>query len=119
MYSRLRTGRDYIEANLHRNLSLDEVASEACLSKFHFMRLFKQAFGQTVHQFITARRLSRARLLLQLEEKTFPEICRSMGYEDVAWFAKVYKRTFGMPPTRQAQVSAFQFSNQGSALAVA
>src|SRR5688572_18701405 len=73
LYRRLQIARNFIDANITRHITLEGVASEACLSKFHFMRLFKQAFGQTVHQYITQQRLKQTKLLLENQQMQFAE----------------------------------------------
>ena len=119
LFRRLFIARKFIDTNLTRSITLEDVASEACLSKYHFMRLFKKAFGQTVHQYITQNRLEKTRQLLEKENKPFAEICRSMGYEDIAWFGKVYKKAFGVSPMRKAKMPALEISHQQQTRAVA
>ncbi len=80
-------------------LLLTEVASEACLSPFHFHRQFVRAFGQTPHAFATARRLERAKLLLLTSDLTVSEVCASVGYESLGSFSARFAREFGRSPT--------------------
>lgn len=61
---RLSRVLDYIETNLEGDLSLDSMASIACLSRYHFARAFKKAVGQSPHRHVSARRLERAKALL-------------------------------------------------------
>ena len=56
---RLSRVLDYIEANLEGDLSLDHLASIACLSRFHFARAFKAAVGHPPHQYVSAKRFER------------------------------------------------------------
>src|SRR5206468_1818968 len=56
IYRRLHQARDYMEAYLDSPLSLPQIAGVACLSSYHFLRLFKEAFQETPHQYLTRRR---------------------------------------------------------------
>jgi len=68
--SRLRRVFDLIESQLDADLSLDDLAAEACISPFHFARLFRESTGLTPHRFVTVRRVGIAK------ESSPPGICR-------------------------------------------
>jgi AraC family transcriptional regulator len=71
---RLSRVLDYLEANLEGDVTLDHLASIACLSRFHFARAFKAAIGQSPHQYVSAKRLERAKALLIRGDQTLVNI---------------------------------------------
>ncbi|HEY9178321.1 MAG TPA: AraC family transcriptional regulator [Flavipsychrobacter sp.] len=96
--ARLSRAVDYIYQQYHVAISLDELAKEACMSKFHFLRMFKQIYGQTPYQFIAATRLDKAKQLLSDTDLTVKDIALLVGYEDIATFCRAFKRKHGTWP---------------------
>ncbi len=90
--ARLSKAVDYIYQQYHSAISLDELATVACMSKFHFLRMFKQVQGHTPYQFIAEVRLDKAQQLLSDSELTVTDIALLVGYEDVATFCRAFKR---------------------------
>ncbi len=101
----LRRVLSYIEANLHRDLRLQELASIADLSIFHFARSFRESTSGTPHQYITQRRLQIARALLHKPQWTVQQIASAIGFTDAGQFAKLFKRNTGVTPTEWRQAS--------------
>lgn len=99
-YRRLRRARDFIDANFTGKISLAAVGRTACLSQFHLLRLFKEAFGTTPHQYTTRKRLDHARALLEQTELPVSEICRTVGYESLGSFSHLFSRHFGVSPRK-------------------
>ncbi|HEY8935535.1 MAG TPA: AraC family transcriptional regulator [Cyclobacteriaceae bacterium] len=103
---RLLYSTDYIYSNYHTTLSLEELAQASCLSKFHFLRLFKIAFRKTPHQFITEVRLQKARELLKHTRLTVHEISQSIGFDNASSFSRMFYNSIGVYPTQyQAIIS--------------
>jgi len=98
LYRRVYLARDYIAASYDQPITLDSVARVASLSPNHLLRTFKQAFGQTPHQYLTAVRLTRARHLLATTERSVTDICMSVGFESLGSFSWLFRRQIGMPP---------------------
>ena len=98
LYRRLHIGKEYLLDNMHKSLDLDEISREACLSKYHFLRLFRQVFGQTPHQYLIDKRLEMAKKLLLTTNWGLLEICHSIGLKDVSSFGRRFKRTYGHSP---------------------
>jgi AraC-like DNA-binding protein len=96
---RLERARELIAVRLDTPVSLAEAAREACLSPFHFHRLFAQAYGQTPHAFMTARRLEHAKRLLAETDHTVTDICFALGYESLGSFSTRFQRLVGCTPT--------------------
>jgi AraC family transcriptional regulator len=97
---RLLSTTDYIYAFYHKDLSLDELAGIACLSKFHFLRLFKIAFGQTPHQFVNEVRVSQAKTLLKNTNTEVVNIARQLGFTDASSFSRMFYNHSGVYPSR-------------------
>ncbi|WP_284268984.1 helix-turn-helix domain-containing protein [Bradyrhizobium iriomotense] len=87
---------DYIDGHLEGDLTLDEMASVACLSRFHFARAFKQAVGQSPRRFVIARRLERAEVLLTEGETPLVEIALSLRFSSQANFSRTFRQSTGM-----------------------
>ena len=77
---RLLTTTDYLYTYYDKNPGLEELAVISCLSKFHFLRLFKIAYGQTPHQFITDLKIKKAKELLQRTNDEVKSIADAVGY---------------------------------------
>lgn len=100
IHQRLHRARDYLESCFTEPVSLERLASVACLSRHHFLRLFKATFGMTPHRYMTEVRLQRARRLLGETGTPVSCICREVGFENESSFARLFRRRFGCPPTR-------------------
>ena len=98
IYRRLSIATDYIHTHYHKDLTLDEIAAQACLSKFHFLRLYKEVYRQTPYQFISAVRLKRAAGLLQNTDIHAADIAWMVGYEDPTSFSRAFFKTYRCRP---------------------
>lgn len=88
---------DYIDANLHKSLSLKELAEVACFSPFHFHRIFSAFFQEPLNQYIWRIRLERAaEKLINNPKKSVTEIALDLGFSDSAIFARKFKSWSGM-----------------------
>jgi AraC-like DNA-binding protein len=104
-FRRLCRARDLLAAEYQSQILLDAAAREACLSPFHFHRLFRSTFGETPHDFITRRRMDRARHLLASGEMTVTGVCFEVGYSSLGSFSSKFQSLIGVPPTQyQRQV---------------
>lgn len=102
---RLKRVLDYIEANLEGDLTLDLMASIACLSRFHFSRAFKQAVGQSPHRYVSARRLDRAKVLLTQDDRSLVDIALSLSFSCQANFTRAFTQATGQSPGRYRQTA--------------
>lgn len=91
---------DYLNTVADAHPDLDELARISCLSKFHFLRLFKIAFGQTPHQYITSIKVNRARTLLATSKADVKTIATSLGYADASTFSRAFYRQLGLYPSQ-------------------
>jgi AraC family transcriptional regulator len=99
IYRRLSLTADYLYTYYDRSLSLDELAAVACLSKFHFLRLFKIAFGRSPHQFLIGVRLEKARQLLGNSTLPVAELAPRLGFPDPSSFSRAFYRAHRVYPT--------------------
>lgn len=98
LYRRLHRARDYMEAGLRSPLTLTQIAQEACFSPHHFLRLFKQTFRETPHQYLTRRRIEQARQLLANTDMTVTDLCYTLGFESLGSFSWLFRRHVGVSP---------------------
>ena len=94
----LRRVTDYIRQHLSQAVSLQDLASVAGLSVFHFARMFKAATGTTPKQYVVRCRLERARELLLTEDRTISEIALEVGFCDQSHLSTHFKRLYGATP---------------------
>ncbi len=91
---------DYIDENLNRNMTLDELAAVSCYSKFHFSRIFQSMMGETVFQYIHRLRLERAAKWIRIEEETpITNVAYELGFSNCANFSRSFKEHFGRSPS--------------------
>lgn len=95
---RLRRALDYIHDNLASHLSLDDMASEAAMSRFHFVRAFTGAMGKPPLQYVIHQRIELAKLLLRTTRLPIASIAANVGYDDVSRFGQHFRRHTGMTP---------------------
>lgn len=100
IFKRLADATDYIYANIHQKISLDTLASISCLSKFHFLRLFKIAFEKTPHQFVNEIKIKQATSLLTKTRLEVKEISKSLGFKDSSTFSRLYFNQTGNYPSQ-------------------
>ena len=100
LYRRLSYALDYIHSGSTTDISLDTLASAACLSKYHFLRLFKLAYGLSPHQYLQQCRLQKARELLAHSSLPVHEIATELGFEAGASFSRLFFRQTGMYPSQ-------------------
>jgi AraC-like DNA-binding protein len=89
---------DYIDCHLEGDLTLDSMASIACLSRFHFARAFRQAVGQSPRRYVIARRLERAKVLLIEDDAPLVEIALALRFSSQANFTRAFRQSTGLAP---------------------
>ena len=100
---KLRQITDWMAQNMEQEFSLDELAAQAGLSKFHFTRLFKNATGESPSRYHTSLRMDAARRLLRESRKTVVEVALDVGYVNPSHFAKLFRRQTGLSPSDYRQ----------------
>jgi AraC-like DNA-binding protein len=97
-HERLRRARALIDACYDHPLDLEQIAGAASFSPYHFIRLFRRAFDQTPHQYLTQRRIEQAKLLLAAGELSVTEVCFAVGFQSLGSFSSLFHRSVGHPP---------------------
>jgi AraC-like DNA-binding protein len=98
-FRRLVRARDLLAAGPANHVRLDEAAREACLSPFHFQRLFTRTFGESPHELVTRLRMERAQRLLETGEMPVTEICLEIGYVSLGTFSRRFAERMGQSPS--------------------
>ena len=88
----------YMEAHLTEDISIDGLAQKFYISKYHMMRLFRQETGQSIHDYLTDRRLLRAKELMG-KGISATESCYRSGFRTYSSFTRAYAKRFGTTPT--------------------
>jgi AraC-like DNA-binding protein len=97
-FARLCRSRDFLASKLDQPVRLEDAAGEACLSPFHFHRMFARAFGETPHDFLRRLRIDRARQLLARDSLPVTEVCLVVGYESLGSFSTLFRSQVGCSP---------------------
>jgi AraC family transcriptional regulator len=95
---RIARALDLMEARMAEDVSLDDLASAAAMSPFHFLRVFKASVGRTPAQELIRRRIVRAQTYLRTTQLPVAEIAFRVGYENVSRFTALFKRETGVTP---------------------
>lgn len=94
----LQRAKDLVDSRYAEPLTVDDLARAAGLSRAHFSREFRRAFGDSPHAYLLTRRLERAAALLRGTDMTVVDICVSVGLESVGSFTTSFVRMFGKTP---------------------
>ena len=92
--------RAYIDKHYAKSLTIERLAQLAGLSRFHFIRAFRAAFGQTPHQYLRQRRIDRARELLVTTPMSVTDICDATGFQSLGSFSSLFRRLTGETPVQ-------------------
>jgi AraC-like DNA-binding protein len=95
----LLRAKDLADARYFEPLGVDDLAGAAGLSRAHFSREFRRAFGESPHSYLLTRRLERAAALLRTTDRSVAEICVAVGLTSIGSFTTSFKRAYGLPPT--------------------
>jgi AraC-like DNA-binding protein len=95
----LLRARDLADSRYVEPLEVGDLARAAGLSRAHFSRQFRRAFGESPHGYLLTRRLERAAALLRNTDRSVADICMSVGLQSVGSFTSSFSRHFGKTPT--------------------
>lgn len=95
---RLWLARRVIDERFADPLTIDDVARAASMSPYHFIRLFRRAFGCTPGRYLRERRLTRARQLLASSDVPVTDVCFAVGFESLGSFCTLFRRSHGETP---------------------
>ena len=100
LHRRLTLSLGYIHSHLGQKLLIKDIAKAAMLSEFHFLRTFKQCYGLSPNQYLTKVRMEKAANLLHHRPNlSIKEIADQCGYQDLHYFSKTFKKTYGRTPS--------------------
>jgi AraC family transcriptional regulator len=94
----LRLLDEYVHAHLESPIRIGDLAALAGLSRFHFARVFRASVGQTPHQYVLERRLTRARELVRSSDVPLRDVAAMTGFADQSHLTRTFKRSFGTTP---------------------
>ena len=95
---RIQMSLNYIRKNIGSRLDIDLLADKACMSKDHYIRVFKRETGETPNVYITKRKLEKAELSLVTTALPIKSIADSLGYDDYSYFNRIFKKNAGVTP---------------------
>lgn len=98
VYQRVVSAKLFIDNNFEEALDLTSIARQANFSPYHFHRLFTTIYQKTPHQYLTFKRLEKAKALLQKEGISITEVCNSVGFESLGSFSTLFKKEHGYAP---------------------
>jgi AraC-like DNA-binding protein len=99
VHERLCRARSFINENFQQPLDLDEISRKACLSRYHFLRRFREEFATTPHQYLIDRRIEKAKELLRYRRMTVTDVCFEVGFESLGSFSTLFRERVGDAPT--------------------
>lgn len=102
-YRRLCRAKDFLAANYRERVRLEDAARAACLSPFHFHRLYAMAFRETPHDFLTRLRIDEAKRRLVVSSDSATDICLDLGYESLGTFSWRFRNLVGCSPREYRQ----------------
>ena len=98
LHERLCRARRFIDECYDLPLDLKEISKQACLSRYHFLRLFRDEFATTPHQYLIQRRIERAKELLRSRGLSVTDVCFEVGFQSLGSFSSLFRRCVGHAP---------------------
>ena len=98
LYERIAAAKMFIDEHYASGIDLAAISGHACLSRFHFHRIFRQVYRHTPHQYLTRKRMDRAKELLA-ENMQVSDVSNELGYESATTFSLLFKKEIGFAPT--------------------
>ena len=95
----LRRARDTVDRDYAEPLELDDLATAAGVSKYHFLRCFAATYGKTPAVYLAERRIERAQDLLRATNLTVTEVCHLVGYTSLGSFSSKFRQLVGVTPS--------------------
>lgn len=95
----LLRAKDLADARYFERIGVEDMARAAGLSRSHFSREFRRAFGESPRSYLLTRRLERAAALLRTTDRSVADVCLSVGWQSIGSFTTSFSRMFGMSPT--------------------
>jgi AraC-like DNA-binding protein len=97
IYKKIAHSKIFIDNNHEKPLNLNEISREACMSKFHYLRLFKTIYNKTPHQYLLEKKIDKAKELLK-NDAPVTDVCFHLGFESTTSFSRLFKNFTGQSP---------------------
>src|SRR5437879_8495453 len=98
LYKRIVQTKLFIDSHFAEKIDLNDISDEAPFSKFHFIRLFKNIYEKTPHQYLTKVRIEKAKELLQ-RDHSVTDVCFQVGFDSLSSFTGLFKRIVKISPS--------------------
>jgi two-component system response regulator YesN len=99
----IQTARQWIDSHLSESITIEKIASLVYMNPTYFSEFFKLHTGETVLNYVTRKRMEKARVLLYASPMKIYEIANSVGYTDTKYFSKLFKKYYGELPSKYKQ----------------
>lgn len=96
-YAQVRESKHFMEKHYSQLIELDDLAKMACMSRFHYVRVFQRMYGLTPRLYLRDLRISKAKVLIN-EGLSITRVCSEIGYESLPTFSSVFKKCTGHTP---------------------
>jgi len=97
--ARLNSVLEYISSKYQEKITTKQLAEMAYLNENHFCRLFKKSVGKTVTEYLNEYRVEKATVLLSATDKSITDIANAVGFDDINYFSRIFKKTKNISPT--------------------
>lgn len=98
----------YIQANIGEKIQIEELSEKACMSRASFYRAFKREFCISPVEFILKEKIKKAKSLLTDSKATISDVCYQLGFSDLNYFGRQFKKSEGISPSQYRHVSGGQ-----------
>lgn len=96
-YAQVRQSKAFMEQFYAEKIELDDLAKAACMSRFHYVRMFQRMYGLTPRAYLRDLRISKSKLLIQ-QGLSITQVCLDVGYSSMPTFSSVFKKCTGYSP---------------------
>lgn len=97
LYKRIIRAKEFIDDCYGDSINIKRIAKEAYISPYHFIRVFRKIYNKTPHQYLTRRRIDKAKELLA-KDTSVTDVCFDVGFESLSSFSTLFSRHVGYPP---------------------
>lgn len=103
-YRKICLAKQYIDQHFAEELDINQIATQACFSKYDFIRQFKKTYRRTPYQYLKFIRLHRAAILLKGGQHSVQNVCFLVGYSSLSSFSSLFKAAYGQSPNKYQQM---------------
>ncbi len=98
LYKRLYRAKEFIDDQFCEQIDLNQISKEACISPYHFLRVFHKVYNKTPHRYLTEKRIDKAKELLGNDSMSVTEVCYDVGFESLGSFSALFNKRVGLSP---------------------